>query len=320
MKPKKCLIYNILLLLCLINIKANALSVAGIDTIYKEQIIKVGQQKLNTLILQNEQYLKEGKTDKLNFVVNVNPEDYIEDRSIANKPSYLSTTSVESSLNARLNQVASTYNISCYYILISYLDVKISAIMPDQYTLDELFNTGKFFQENTNINEMKQYHDDITKNIISNITSASRNYFVFSMAKYYASEFHNSLGYYNFYKMDTVRVAGSPEILHFKDTYTYFKTHLKNNKEFRTTQLSDNRVDKAILSLESAAKNAPLKAQILTTYTTAGLKSILDAFSGYTDYITLSVAERIHVISVMLNDAIFGSSFTAEEIYTLNII
>lgn len=315
-------LYIILLIfgLCSLKVFAND----GIDSLYKEQIIKVGKQKLQNLIEYNTSLINKGITHGLNFVVNVNPEDYIKDEPIDNKPNYLSSTSKETALNLRLNQVYNTYSISCYVILINYFDVKFNTAIPDNYTLDELFNSGQFFKENTNITALEAQHKAISSAIV-NVTpfqNANQNYFVFSMANYSAAEFSTSSHYFSFYWTDTIKKIGAPIIPHFKNTFSYFKTHLKNSNDLKTTTSNDIRVDKAIYSLEMAAKNAPLKAQLLSTYTSSGITSIIQNFTS-ADYYTLTVEERLHCLSVYAgysmsgNITIFNNN---EEGYALKLI
>lgn len=323
MKKIYSIVFCLVFILSFFQGKIQAIEYSGIDSIYRERIIEIGRHKLTAVIAKNEENIKKGHTEQLQFVINISPEDYVIDRAISNKPHYLSSEQAETSLNSRLNQVANTYGISCYFILISYLDVKFTAAIPDQYTLNELFNTGKFFQENSNIMTMEKYHFDITSNIINNITSATKNFMVFSMAKYCASEFHNTTGCHHLYKTDTVRVSGSPEIPNFKNTFTYFRTHLKNNIDLLTAPLNDDRVDKAVSSLESAAKNAPLKAQILNLYLPYNLTSIFSQFTS-SDYYTLSIAERLHCLSVFAGYTMSGDGITMfstnEEGYALKIL
>lgn len=318
MKPKKCLIYNILLLLCLINIKANALSVAGIDTIYKEQIIKVGQQKLNTLILQNEQYLKEGKTDKLNFVVNVNPEDYISDVIQSGRPTFLSSATVEGNYNARLNQIYQSEGIECYYLLINYFDVKMKAEMPATFSLNELFNEGSFFDKNSNIQSLKFLHETITRNIITTPISSNRKRMVVSFANYCSAEFNNTTGgtgCFRLYSLNKVEPNNSAAIAYFDNTFDYYKGYLKKDQSFLQESSRDLIVDKMIIDFEKSVKNYKKKALILQTNTTAELKTIL-SFFGSEDYKLLSNQERAHIFKVFCSGAILHTT----EIEILSIL
>lgn len=317
-KHMKWIICNVLLWISLLSSKANELLIPGIDTAYKEQIIKAGTEKLNALILQNENYIKAGKTDKLSFVVNVNPEDYIADISLNNKPNFLSSATVEGGYNARLNQVFQSEGIECYFILINYFDVKMTAEMPTTYLLSDIFSAGTFFDKNSNIQTLKSYHSSITNNILSASSGSNRKRYAVSFANYYSAEFNNSTGgtgCFRLYTVHKVEPSNSPVIAYFDDIYNYYKGYLRKDQIFLNETSRDLIVDKMITDFEKSVKNYKKKALIVHTNTINDLKTILSFFSNE-DYQLLSNKERTHIFKIFCGGAIWHTT----EIEILNVL
>lgn len=318
MKKHKIVTYLFFIIFLLGFFGAKANFSITVDSVLKEQIIKVGQQKLQSLIQLNEQFLKEGKTDKLNFVINLNPEDYINDIAIPTKSNYLSSVATESNYNARLNQIYQNEGLECYLILINYFDAKVTATMPTNYTLDEVFNGDGFFQQNSNIETLKTAHESITLGILYGTNSVNRKRYVISLANYCSSAFDNTTGgtgCFGLYAPYTVQTASSPAIAYFEETFKYFKSYLKADQAFIKESSRDVRVDKLISDFEKSVKNYKKKALILQTNTTNGLEAILSFFSTE-DRQLLTNEERRHILKVFCSNSILLTT----EIEILNIL
>lgn len=294
-----------------------------LDSLQKEELIKQGIFKLNELKASNLQKIHEGKTGELNFIVNLSPDnnttDYINDYNLATKPHFLFDPTLEQQLNSRLQQVYVNQNKECYLILVSAFDVEIKAPIPTGLTIQDVFNKGKFFDEQSDIETHKNFHNDVVTQIANNssIASNNRNCYILSVGAYCGVFFKNeNPGCYYYWFAKKVSKSTNPAVPLFEETYDYLNTYLINSNDFNHPTSRDNIAEQLVTAFESAAKNAQLKAQILTTNSTTGVSSILNQFTKAEDYSTLSVAERIHILQVFTGE----SMGNAEEILTLNIL
>jgi hypothetical protein len=313
MKTKKiATLFLILNLFVLTQIVSSNLNVVDVDSVITNNIIKAGKTKLNALIDLNNQYLSDNHPEKLNFVVTLNPEDYLNDVAIPNKGSFLSSTSLENNYNTRLNQIYQNDNLECYLILINFFDVKLTATIPDSYELNEVFGSNGFFAENSNIADLKVLHENISLGILYEPTSSTRKRYVISMANYCSAEFNattGGTGCFTLYAPYKVTTATSSPIAYFDETFNYFKGYLKADESFLKEPLRDLKVDKLITDFEKAVKNYKKKALILQTNTTSELKTILSFFSNQ-DYQLLSNAERTHILKVFSGGLIWQTTET----------
>ncbi|MGB3947169.1 MAG: hypothetical protein WBM13_04245 [Bacteroidia bacterium] len=286
-----------------------------LDSLQKEELIKQGVFKLNALKAANLQKIKEGKTSELNFIVNLEPDnttDYIIDYNLPTKPKFLSATSVEQALNNRLQQVFLTNYKECYLILINAFDVEIKAPVPSGLTAQDVFNKGKFFDEQSDIETHKNFHNDVVSQIANSnsITNNNRDCYIISIGAYCGAFYSNQVGCYYYWFTKKVDIQGNPNVQFYQETYDYLTSYLKNSNDFKHPSSRDNMAGQLVLAFESAAKNAELKAQILTTHTSPALENILSNFTKTEDYSTLTLEERIHILKVFLTSLTFSSSET----------
>jgi hypothetical protein len=292
-----------------------------LDSLHKEELIKQGIFKLNALKASNLQKIKEGKTSELNFIVNLEPDnttDYINDYNLPTKPKFLSGTSVEQTLNTRLQQVFTNNYKECYLILIDAFDVEIKAPVPSGLTTQDVFNKGKFFDEQSDIETHKNFHNDVVNQIVNSnsITNNNRDCYVLSIGAYCGAFYSNQIGCYYYWFTKKVDIQGNPTVQFFQETYDYLTAYLKNSNDFKHPASRDNMAEQVVTAFENAAKNAELKAQILTTYTSPALENILSNFTKTEDYSTLTLEERIHILKIFLTSLTFSSS----ETYINNVL
>jgi hypothetical protein len=286
-----------------------------LDSLQREELIKQGVFKLNALKAANLQKIKEGKTSELNFIVNLEPDnttDYIIDYNLPTKPKFLSATSVEQVLNNRLQQVFSTNYKECYLILINAFDVEIKAPVPSGLTAQDVFNKGKFFDEQSNIETHKNFHNDVVSQIANSnsITNSNRDCYIISIGAYCGAFYSNQVGCYYYWFTKKVDIQGNSNVQFYEETYDYLTSYLKNSNDFKHPSSRDNMAGQLVSAFESAAKNAELKAQILTTHTSPVLENILSNFTKAEDYSALTLEERIHILKVFLTSLTFSSSET----------
>ena len=295
-----------------------------IDSIQKEELIKQGIFKLNTLKESNLKKIQEGKTNELNFIVNLEPDnsiDYTTDYTVGGKGNFLSSPTIEQELNSRLQQVYTAKQKECYLILINAFDVKINAPIPVGLTAQDVFNTGKFFNEQSDIEQQKLFHNDVVTQISNNSIPTNRNSYILSCGAYCGAFFNNKVGcllyWYSLQKAD----INNPAVPYYPETYDYLTTYLKNSNDFHKVSSKDNIAKQMVSAFENAAINVELKALILQKFTSAEIIDILKQFPSNDDYTTLSVAERLHVLSVFVSENMTGNYHTiGEEGYALKVI
>jgi hypothetical protein len=303
---------HILVLLFLLPLYAQAVV---FDSLQKEKLIEQGIFKLNALKASNAKKIREGKTNELNFIVNLEPDnntDYINDYNLPAKPKFLSTATVELQLNNRLKQIFTEQFKECYLILISAFDVEIKAPVPEGLSAKDVFNKGKFFDEQSDIETHKAFHNDVVSQIANSndITGNNRDCYVLSLGAYCGAFYANKVGCYYYWFTKKVDIQGNATVDYFAETYDYLNSYLRSSKDFKQPKSQDNMAEQVVTAFESAAKNAKLKAQILSTHTSPELEDILENFSTTEDYSTLSLAERIHILKVFLTSLTFSSSET----------
>lgn len=309
---------NILFVILLLSVFNTAFAVMKYNDSLVEKLVAEGSAKFKKLQQENEEHIKNKEYDKLNFIVNVGAGDNLFNYQYNGNDKFVVTPSVETDLNQRLQQlyINSNNTKQCYLLLISCFDVEIKATPPDGLTIEDVFNTGKFFNENSDIQDCKWLHHNITDQIIaSNSVDKTKDFYIVSLGKY-RGVFHKDKppgSYYCWFSKKNLP-ANQTTPTYFNETYTYLKDYLgnalKNVKGDR-----ENIAIEAVKGFEQAYKNAPLKAQILSTFTASGLKDILQNFASADDYLTLTVAERVHILKVFTGEAMI---FT--ETYALNVL
>jgi hypothetical protein len=283
-----------------------------IDSAEKSYLIREGASELNSLKERNEEYMCNGEYSKLNFVLILSPDtsgSYIRQSTLNGKESWLTQIPEINSLNSRLRQVYFKDTVECYLILINYFDIMMRAEVPGGLTVSDLFNTGKFFNENSNITTLKARHDSITNGIISqSIKNTSRSCIVLSFANYSGRIYGRTARKYALFTQKLV--GGAP------NSSSVFLYEINNVLSQRMHYCKDPRykcgnnigiVETVVEQIESAVEVTKYKSLIMSTYTTEGLAFILSRFNASGDYYSLSLPERLHILGVFANDQMVGA-------------
>jgi hypothetical protein len=274
-----------------------------------EKLVAEGSAKFKQLQLENEEHIKNKEYDKLNFIINLGSNDHLINHEILTTEKFINNPTKEQSLNNRLQQlyVNSNNTKQCYLLLISYFDVVVQATPPDGLTVEDVFNTGKFYNENSTIKDCKDLHNIITTEIENSLNvDKTKFYYLISLGRYRMVFQKNEKpqSAYTWFSHSNTPANQTPPT-YFTETYDYLKQYLISSKDKRYN-LRETLVEDYVSAFEQAYKNAPLKAQILNTYTSEGITAILQNFTS-TDYYTLSVAERLHCLSVYAGYSMGGS-------------
>lgn len=315
---------NILLVFVLV-LGINGYADVSIDSLQKK-LIEIGSYKLDSLQKSNEQKIKEGKLGELNFVLNLNAGSgtYLVDYQIPGTENFITTSGTEAELNQRLQDVYTNYQKECYLILISCLEVKVTATAPDSLTISDVFGNSKFYNENSNIDDYKNLHEAVVLGIVnSSLVDKTRQSYLVSIGRYRGAFQSSQAISYFYWFTQKIQPNGATSQPYFQETYDYLKAFLRNSPSFK--QNPDGReylAREAVNAIESSAKNAPLKAQLLSTYTSSGIHDILAQFGNVGDYTALTVKERIHILSVLVTEGMFGDWWFSndEEGYALRVI
>lgn len=315
---------NILFIILLLSVFNTAFAVLKYNDSLVEKLVAEGSAKFKKLQQENEEHIKNKEYDKLNFIVNVGLSDNLINHEILTTEKFIDNAVKEQSLNQRLQQlfVSSNNTKQCYLILISYFDVEVKATPPEGLTIEDVFKSGKFYSENSTINDCKELHDIVTVGIENSLNvDKSKFYYLISIGRYRMvfQKSDNPKSAYTWMSRSNIP-ANQTLPSYFTETYDYLKNYLISSKDKRYSS-RETIVEDYVTAFEQAYRNAPLKAQILTTYNSAGLKNILQNFTQTGDYNILSLEERLHILSVFVNENMGGSYWnTGTEGYGNNII
>ncbi|HEU4718614.1 MAG TPA: hypothetical protein VFU15_12305 [Bacteroidia bacterium] len=321
---RKAMIVFAIVLQAVFCIRGKALA---IDSAAEKQMIREGSAKLCSIFDINDEAIATGHTEKMQFVVmlggNEDSADYVIDCQTPNHAQNpLSAGSTQDSLNARIRSIYAQYHVELYMIYISALDVIIHTPLPPEITAANLFGR-KLYDEQTNMAELRSLHDNITNAIISNtIAGHHRDCVIHSCADYCGAFFKNAqTGCFTF-SMNYAFRAPSSTFYDIDGLRTNFSKRLNSND----TWLYSTGEVKAFAVTDAFRESAEVfsqRANILTTYTSAGLNSILSGFAPGIDYESLSTEERRHIFSVyagylMLGDGPLGAHY--EDYYTTMVV
>lgn len=293
-------------------------SLTGISDSIAEKLVTVGSKKLKKLQLENEEHIKNKEYYKLNFIINLGTNDnLINYEVVLTTGKFIDNLTKEQALNERLKQlyINSNYTKQCYLLLINYFDIEIKLAPPDSLTIEDVFKSNKFFDENSNIIDCKNEHRKISSSIENQSFDKSKHYYFLSLARFRAvfqKDENPKSAYTWFSHFNAPENLATPD--YFNETYDYLKTYLISSKD-KKYNLRETIVEDFVTAFEQAYKNAPLKAQILSTHTSSGLKLILQNFTTSNDYLTLTSAERVHILKVFT-----GEIMVTTETYALNVL
>ncbi len=316
---------NILFVILLLSVFNTAFAVLKINDSLVEKLVAEGTAKFKKLQQENDEHIKNKEYDKLNFIINVGSNNNLINHEILTTEKFIDNLTKEQALNSRLQQLFINSNNSkqCYLLLISYFDVEVKATPPDGLTVEDVFNTGKFYNENSTIKDCKDLHNIVTADIENSLSVDKSNFYYLISLGRYRMVFHESekpKSAYTWFSHSNTPVNQTPPS-YFNETYDYLRQYLISSKDKRYNS-RETIVEDYVTAFEQAYKNAPLKAQILSTYTPEGLITIFQQFHP-TDYHTLSVQERLHCLSVFAGYSMSGNITVFnnnEEGYALKLI
>ncbi|MBS1638037.1 MAG: hypothetical protein JST26_19140 [Bacteroidetes bacterium] len=311
-----------LIILLLVGYSGHARSEAT-DSSKIQLLIEEGIQKLKAQQAENLIHIEKKEYDQLNFIVRIGTgnTDNLISNTIPGTSSFISDSQKEQQLNQRLQTLYTSNQKQCYLLLISYFDVTVKGTPPDSLTIHDVFTTGKFYNENSDIQDWKWYQKYITEQIWnSSALNKTVPFYFISLGKYVGS-FHKDqfLSYYYWHlKKNLPANASVPS--YFNETYDYLLNYLKNGS-FKDKN-SDEKAEKFVAAYENSVKNAPLKAQIMSTYSASDLKNILAGFTQEAEYNYLTLNERLHILGVFVNSYMLGNwgIFAGTETFAVKTI
>jgi hypothetical protein len=301
-----------LLFLLLLSFYSKAEGYSFVDSSQSAFLIREGTRLLNDLKNENSKFLKQGQRDKLNFVVNLSLDssgNYISTTILTGKDKWLKDQNVENQLNSKLRQVYFQDTIECYLVLINYLDLKLKSRIPAGITMNDLFNTGTFFNDNSKIDSLREEHKRITSSIISgSIANTNRSNIVLSYGNYCGPLYSDKLTCYTLLNWYKHKVQNDNCSVYFDDVYQTLYKKLQNCTEQQYVCGNNKGIAvTAVDAVVSAAKVGKYKSLIMKEYDPVRLCSILSFFSSSNDYYSLNTDERLHIISVLLTGQVSGN-------------
>lgn len=294
--------------------------------ITSEELIREGQIQLCKLFDRNDAAIANGHPEEMEFVVQVSGEetvDYISSVTTANhSPEAAGQSPEKDSINAKLRRAYNDFGVELYIVLINSLDVVVSAPLPEDFTVSQLF-TQKLYDDRTNMAAMRAEHRRITDEIINtSISGRNRDCIVLSQCTYCGSFFKNDgQGCLQFAKIYGWRAQPSTY-----DGITFLTKDFTNRLKSSNSFMQGNgtySMPAAADAFYEAASYEKLKANLLHTYTPDSISAILDQFQPSTDYAGLTFAEREHILAVYSGYVMTGDWFlngTGEEGYVLRVI
>ncbi len=271
-------------------------------------------REINRVILENK-LRKKDPGAVLNFFILLNPVSdslRVKDQPLPGYPDFLSTVAFADSVNEALNSIYRQYGIECYFIFINAFELKIQSRPPPGWTLDDLFGSNTFFQENSAITQLKQEHATIAqKAIAGSILSRMANAYAVCQGRYVTHFPGNKTASY--YLNFTYRKKLSPNSLPngFDRIYTEMRNYFAEAySNFRPT-LRDEQARVMLRCLDRACRNTEASAAILNTFRVDSLKILFSNFRTARDFGILTTHERWHSLSLLCGGTM--SSGTASE-------
>ncbi|HEY6160712.1 MAG TPA: hypothetical protein VI112_05800 [Bacteroidia bacterium] len=297
----------------------------AIDSAQLNAFIQKGRTEFKDLQERNRDHEKKGEFSKVNFVLSLSLDtsaNYLHGITVTGKDPFLNTTSLEQNLNSRLRKLYFEDSVECYLILIHYFDIKLTAKIQDSLTAADLFQTGKFFNENSNILALKSAHDSITNSIAHSALSNGRRFIVYSVANYCGAFYNQNKHCYTYWHHGIYNAGNSVSSSAFLDRINDNAVDVIKHTPAFMNGSDEQRAQEMVSALERSAKYSKLESRIMSLYTTDELKEVLSHFTHTTDYLTLTTEERLHILSVFVRETMGGSTqnTVGAETYALRII
>jgi len=275
-------------------------------------LISLGKEKLRENILRNKEISEGKKIGVKNFIISLSPstEDLVKDKVIGNYGNFLSSSTQETNLNARLNKVYSQGNLECYIILINAFDAKIKAEIPTNFGVKDLFGNSTFIQEQSNVTALQTQQTEIARRIAGECAAylQQRSAIVITTGTYNVEYTAARYGQYHLYNIQKLK-AGSTTGTFIEDVYSYLKSSVTNDTRFASTSSNDSIASMQVTFVESAVKNVFINSQILLATTASQIGDLLKNFKP-SDYFTLTTQQRLHVLNIISQTSMSGYWFS----------
>ena len=157
--------------------------------------------------------------------------NYIADEHINGKESWFAKDPhLPVQLNSRLRKVYAHDTIECYLILVNYFDYKVKAPIPEGATLNDLFNTGKFYHENSDIDSVKKRNDEIFNKVSSSLVKTNnRSCIVLSFSNFQGVYDSKKLKMYTLFSHTLFTGEQNTSSAYLNKIYDGLMTKLNNN-------------------------------------------------------------------------------------------
>lgn len=290
-----------------------------IDSLERAKLVQEGRTELCNLIEYNAHVLSpadrkylvmiDGDPNAINYTVEKNVQGNTED---------ILTQETVDSINAILARTYADYGIEMYIIMMKSFNFVVKAPLPNLPSATQLF-TQHLYDEESNINELRILHQQLTDEITSSTFSArGRDCLVYSRADYKGIYAPGKTGTWTLSKRIPFR-AQTPTYPKLTELTDYYYDRIKNNPDVIEGGLQYSLRCAAKEFFESA-KFMALKSRILTTFDNDSMSSILAQFNEQVDYLNLTERERVHALAVFAGFSMSDNLNSSEERYACRII
>ncbi|HTL83169.1 MAG TPA: hypothetical protein VL651_15755 [Bacteroidia bacterium] len=296
---------------------------ASIDSSAVRKLITEGQKQFCDILDANDCAIAHQEYDKMRFVVDVGGnENYPLGYTTGGSNPNVSTKSpLKDSINSWIRQMYQQYNLELYLIFINTLNVEIKTPIPDSAKVRDLFCTS-LYDDVGNLHEMEQLHEELAFDIVNNVISPrNRDCIILSTAEFKGVfKADGKISKWNFSKLfkhkSTERTFAALD-----EVYADYYRRIQSDGSC-TSDLPEISAHAYVNDLAQTLKSQQMRSLLLGIMHPDPLKLVLVNFNYPQDYTDLTLAQRVHILSVfsgypMLSDY-FGN--TGEERYTIKVI
>ncbi len=324
---------------------AGAMAKSGNEDSSYAALINRGSNLLKKQVAQNES-ISTGKTSgTLNYIIDVEggllnqtdppitTETQINGFKGFFNPDNAANAAALANFNAKLTALNNSNAVKVYYLLINGFNVEYRAKLEEGMTVSSFFN-DTLISKNTDMLSYQKTHDELATAIYNNAFNVpgnqNNNVMVVAVGHYHLVNFAKISYYSKIRELNYAKVFPSYFMglddprQHMEDLFIEKLKELTQaqgwNLEYSNTA---EIMDVQLTALESAYKKYLGKKALLTTYTVAGIKTIVGNYTDG-DFASLRKQERIHILSVLVGQNMFGNwgynGITNEEEVALNVL
>lgn len=290
-----------------------------IDSVQREKLIAEGRAELCNLLEYNTHVTSASERRYLVIIDGEqNAIDYTVEKNVQGNTEDILDQETVDSINATLARTYSSYGIEMYVIMMKTFNFVVKAPLANLPSGTQLF-TQRLYDEESNINELRAIHQQLTDQIISGSFSArGRDCLVYSRAEYSGAFAPGKTGTWTLSKRIPY-YATTPTYARLNELTDYYYDRIKNNPDViqAGTQYA---LRSAASEFFESAKFMALKGRILTTFDNDSMSSIFSQFNEQVDYQNLTEQERIHALAVFSGFAMHDNMNSSEERYACKII